>query len=120
MKKILIVDDSKAVHSYLKDCFKDGKYQIEHVFNGQEAFDKVKSQQKYDLILLDWEMPVMTGPEFAKKIRSENVPTPIVMMTTKNAVEDIKFMLENGASEYMMKPFTKDILFEKVQTVLGE
>ena len=121
MKKILSVDDSKAVHAFLDSCLKE-KYEMSHVFDGQEAIDLLLKEDTavFDLILLDWEMPRVTGPEVVKALREANVQTPIIMLTSKNSVEDITMMLDLGVNDYMMKPFTPDLIQDKVQTVLGE
>ena len=64
-------------------------------------------------------MPNLNGPDALQEIKSLGINTPVLMMTSKNAPEDIARVLELGASEYLMKPFTVDILFEKMSFVLG-
>lgn len=121
MFKILIVDDTKAVHSFVKALLqKSNEVQTESAFNGSEALTKIKGDNKYDLILLDWEMPVLNGPETLAQIKPIAGVAPIIMMTTKNKPEDIQNMLIMGASEYLMKPFTIDILFDKISFVTGK
>ena len=124
MLKVLIIDDSKAVHAFVKDCVSKIKCECQQAFDGQQGLEVFKQKLtepnfKYDLILLDWEMPKLTGPETLKELRKVSPDIPILMMTTRNSVDDLKAMLEAGVSEYMMKPFTPDIFFEKVETVLG-
>lgn len=120
MKKILIVDDSKAVHAYVKNCFRSVQVSLTHVYNGQEALNLLESNDtKFDLILLDWEMPVKDGPTTFDGLKCR-ATTAVIMMTTKNQPGDISFMLGKGVSEYILKPFTPDILLDKIQTVLGE
>jgi two-component system, chemotaxis family, chemotaxis protein CheY len=119
--RILIVDDTKSVHFFVKELLKsETGLSFSDAFNGQEALDCVAANEAFDVILLDWEMPVMTGPECLEKLRANGMTSPIVMMTTKNAVDDIRRVLELGASEYLLKPFTCDILKEKIQSVCGE
>jgi two-component system chemotaxis response regulator CheY len=117
--KILVIDDTKAVHAFIKTISKS-LLQLEYtsVFNGQEGLSELKNQS-FDLILLDWEMPVMNGPETMEHLSRIPSRPPVIMMTTKNAPEDILFMMEKGASEYLMKPFTIDILVEKIESVTG-
>jgi DNA-binding response OmpR family regulator len=120
MKKILLVDDSKAVHAYTTVCFNGLNVELSHVYNGQEAVELLsKNKDAFDIVLLDWEMPVLDGPSTYEKLKDLGV-SPVVMMTTKNSPDDMMFMLNKGVSEYILKPFTSDILIEKVQTVLGE
>ena len=71
------------------------------------------------MILLDWEMPRMTGVDALKALRQGGCAIPIIMVTSRNNVKNITEALENGATEYIMKPFTKDILFEKLEMVMG-
>ena len=65
-------------------------------------------------------MPVLDGPSTFAEFNSRGIKTPTIMMTTKNSSEDIAKMLGMGVSEYLMKPFTIDILFEKMNSVLGQ
>jgi two-component system chemotaxis response regulator CheY len=120
MFKVLVVDDSRAVHAFIRDCFSLTPHQVTSVFNGEECLATLSQcKQDFDLILLDWEMPKLAGPETFHTIKNRNIAIPVIMMTTRNAVEDIQRMIEAGISEYMMKPFTKDILFNKIESILG-
>lgn len=111
----------KSVHSFVKNLLSKAEgLTVTSVFNGQEALEVLKSGQKFDLIFLDWEMPVMTGPETLRAFSETSLSTPVIMMTTKNTVEDIQNMLNLGASEYLLKPFTVDIIFEKINFVTGK
>lgn len=122
MIRILTIDDSKAVHAFLNECFKETICVLDHAFNGKEGVQKVEQSknQPYDLILLDWEMPVMTGPEAYAHISKLGLNTPVIMLTSKNEIEDITKMISEGVTEYMMKPFTTDILLEKVEFILAK
>ena len=79
----------------------------------------MKVDSKFDLILLDWEMPVLNGPGTFSEFKKMELKIPVVMMTTKNASEDIQTMLNMGVAEYLLKPFTIDILFEKIEFATG-
>jgi len=94
--------------------------QTTSVFDGQEALTLLKTKPDFDLILLDWEMPNLNGPSTFSKLLESGYKIPVIMMTTKNAAEDIQKMLEMGVAEYLMKPFTIDILFEKIEYVTGK
>lgn len=121
MFKILIVDDMKSVHSFVKNLLgKAEGLNVTSVFNGQEALQTLKAGNQFDLIFLDWEMPVMTGPETLLSFSQIKLSTPVIMMTTKNSADDIQNMLSLGASEYILKPFTVDILFDKMNFVTGK
>ena len=118
---ILSVDDSKAVHSFIDLCIKThGQYDIIHAMSADEGLSLLAATTRpISLILLDWEMPVKSGPEFLVEIRKKGIETPVIMATSKNSPDDIALMINAGATEYIMKPFTEDILIEKIQTVLG-
>jgi len=120
MMKILVVDDSKAIHAFMKAILSGTKAVLSHAFNGREAVDLIIAGNKFDVILLDWEMPVLDGPGALAGIRSKDTSVPIVMVTSKNEIMDIQRALEAGANEYVIKPFTKEILHEKITSVTGQ
>lgn len=122
MFRILIVDDTKSIHTFVKELLKKrADLQFADAYNGQEAVEVInKSANEFDLVLLDWEMPIMTGPEALQAIKESGCNIPVVMMTTRNAPDEIAKLLEMGASEYLMKPFTADILLEKIEYACGE
>lgn len=117
--RILLVDDAKNVHSFVKALFESSDLEFDDAFNGWEALVKVKKGELFDLILLDWEMPEMDGVTTLSEIRALGNDTPIIMVTSKNDLEDVGKALEEGANEYVMKPFTKEILQEKILSVTG-
>lgn len=120
MFRILIVDDTKSVHAFVKSLLaKSPGLNVTSVYNGLEAQEILK-KEKFDLIFLDWEMPVMDGPTALAELKAKGLKTPIIMMTTKNAPDDIQRMLSLGVAEYLLKPFTIDILFEKISYVTGK
>ena len=117
--RILVTDDSKAVHGFIEAMFVDTEHNLEHAYDGSEAVSQIKGGLDVDIILLDWEMPQLSGIEALKQIRNSGCSTPIVMVTSRNDLKNITEALNLGANEYVMKPFTKDILFEKIEMVLG-
>lgn len=119
--RILMIDDTKSVHAYVSNLLIKASPSLSSnsVFNGQEALQYLAKNNQIDLILLDWEMPILNGPETLKKLKVSHPNIPVIMMTTKNKPEDIQMILELGASEYIMKPFTADILLEKIEQVTG-
>jgi two-component system chemotaxis response regulator CheY len=117
---IAIVDDAKAVHAYLEELFSGVASKLIHYYNGQEAVDAfTKGGEKLDIVLLDWEMPVLSGIEALPQLRALRADLPFMMMTSKNAMSDIVQALERGAQDYVMKPFTKEIMIGKIEQVLG-
>lgn len=120
MFQILIIDDTRSVHAFTKSLLnKAPDIQVSSAMNGAQGLEAIKANH-FDLILLDWEMPVLNGPDTLEQIKKMNIETPVIMTTTRNSAEDIQRMLDAGVSEYMMKPFTIDILFEKISYVTGK
>ena len=114
--KILIVDDSKTILLMVSEMLKKLGHEPLTAIHGQDAFDVVSKNTDIDIILLDWNMPVMTGIEFLVKNKNEKIfDIPIMMMTTEKAPDKIKMALENGAVDYIMKPFTPDVLNSKIE-----
>lgn len=121
MLKILSIDDSRSVHAFLGSLFDPSKSSLAHAYNGLEGIQllEAKPAPELDLILLDWEMPKLTGIETLERIRAIGIQTPVIMLTSKNDPAEIERALTLGANEYVMKPFTKDILYAKIESVLG-
>jgi two-component system chemotaxis response regulator CheY len=113
--RALVVDDSTAVRLYLRKILQPHGFEVIEARNGREGLERVR-QQQVDLILLDWNMPVMNGLELLQHIRSEpGVGRPCVMMvTSENDLQEVAQALETGANEYVMKPFTPEIILDKL------
>jgi two-component system chemotaxis response regulator CheY len=92
-------------------------FQVIEVTNGLEGLNLLKKGSKFDVLLVDWEMPGMSGIEFIRKVRSDdaNKETPIIMVSSRNARDNLMEAIEAGANEYIMKPFTKEILAMKLE-----
>ena len=118
--KILSIDDSKAVHAFLKDCSSELALSFSSVFNGAEAIELLTNNiNQFDVIFLDWEMPIKDGPTTFNELKKLGLKTPVFMLTSKNNPEDIMKMIEAGVMDYLMKPFTKEIIQEKILQNLG-
>ncbi|MBF0298736.1 MAG: response regulator transcription factor [Oligoflexia bacterium] len=119
--KVLIVDDSKTVAQVIGVMLKEEHHLHLWAKNGQEAIDILKKESGIDIILLDWNMPVIDGPSFLQINKDQKITSiPIIMLTTENKCDKITKIMDMGASEYITKPFTKDILFSKIQMVLNK
>ncbi len=120
--RVITVDDSSTMRRIIKNTLKKIGYgdDILEAENGKEALD-ILSAKDVDIIMADWNMPVMDGLTFVKKIRSNSKydNTPIIMVTTEAAKEDIILALQSGVNNYIVKPFTPDVLKDKIETVLG-
>lgn len=116
MKSCLIVDDSSVVRKVARRILEDMDYIVEEAEDGQEAFDKCR-QEMPDAILLDWNMPIMSGMEFLKLLRGYvgGEKPKVVYCTVENDIGAIAMALKAGASDYMMKPFDRSILEAKFE-----
>lgn len=114
MRRCLVVDDSRVIRKVARRILEDMRFQIEEAGDGRQALQACRRQMP-DAILLDWTMPVMSGIDFLRWLRSEpgGDKPRVVFCTTENDVERISEALEAGADEYMMKPFDGDILHSK-------
>jgi DNA-binding response OmpR family regulator len=120
--KILCIDDSKSVHVFLKDCVIDITSDFHSAYDGEEAIKVFNGNNvsDFDVIFLDWNMPKKNGPEVLAEFKRRNIKIPVIMMTSMDSIEDITRMLAQGVSEYVMKPFTRDIVLEKIASVLNQ
>ncbi len=121
--KALVVDDSKSMRNIVKTGLMQMKTfdEIKEAVNGVDALEKIKDEGPFDIVLLDWYMPEMEGYDCLLEIRKkpEWNDTKIMMVTTENQQENVIKAVMAGANEYLMKPFTPEMLEEKVKMVLG-
>ncbi|MGA3258697.1 MAG: response regulator [Bryobacteraceae bacterium] len=120
MAKALVVDDSRAVRMILARTLKELGFEVREAANGREALDVIETEKTaVSLVLADWNMPEINGLELLKRLRQkpELASLVVVMVTTETELDQMAAALEAGANEYVMKPFTKDILVEKLQLV---
>jgi len=117
MKKVLLVDDSRAVRTVGRNFVTALGMEALEAEHGQEALEKVREHPDLDVILLDWNMPVMDGLSFLKALREEPLEKQpvVVMCTTENDMAKIVEAMQAGANEYIMKPFTEEIVREKLE-----
>jgi two-component system chemotaxis response regulator CheY len=118
MASALVVDDSKTTRAVLARIVRELGYSVIEAAHGQDALDRVsKSDEMPQLILTDWNMPVMNGLDFVRELRKDPrlASSAVVMVTTRTEMDQIVAALEAGANEYVMKPFTKEILQGKLR-----
>jgi two-component system chemotaxis response regulator CheY len=119
MTRALIVDDSRTVRLILARFLKEAGFQsLVEAGNGQEALERL-GESRPEVVLVDWNMPVMNGYDFLVEMRSHRAydDIPVVMVTTESEMSQVAGALEAGANEYIMKPFTKEVIEEKLQLV---
>lgn len=115
MKTCLIVDDSRVIRKVARQIFEALGFACEEAEHGQQALDACQRAMP-DVVLLDWNMPVMDGMEFLRALRKDpkgSAPV-VVFCTTENDMRHIQEAMTNGANEYIMKPFDADIVQSKL------
>lgn len=117
--RALIVDDSRPIRRIEGEIMTELGFQTCDACHGKEAIERLQTEPLPDVILVDWNMPEMDGLEFIKAVRQDARYSGIVilMVTTETEPEQMLRALTAGADEYLMKPFTKDGLIEKLQLV---
>lgn len=117
--KALIVDDSSAMRAILRMILRQAGFETEEACHGEEALTKLATDLP-DLTLLDWNMPVMSGLEVLKAVRADHRldGMRVMMVTTEAESREMADALDAGANEYVMKPFTRDVITSKLQ-ILG-
>ena len=114
--KALVVDDSRAMRSIIGKYLRELGFEVFEAASGMQALMDIRKIDGLSLVLVDWNMPEMDGCEFLKKVRTEEQfhDVPIMMVTTESEMEQVAVALEAGANEYLMKPFDKQGLLEKL------
>jgi two-component system, chemotaxis family, chemotaxis protein CheY len=115
--RALIVDDSSTMRSVLRMTLRGAGIETIEAGNGREALDRLATAGTVDIVLVDWNMPQMNGFEFLCEVRKDHQHDhmKIVMVTTETELAQVQNALRCGANEYIMKPFTKDAVLEKLQ-----
>ncbi len=117
-KNCLVVDDSKIVRVMARKILEGLGFEVFDAENGQEALDFCLKSPP-DCVLLDWNMPVMSGLDFLKKIRAEAVGKnmKVIFCTTKTDADSVKQGMAAGANEYIMKPFDEGVIKSKLSEI---
>ena len=115
--RALVIDDSKAVRSIIREILKGFGFDVVEAANGREALARLREIEHADRALVDWNMPEMNGLEFVQAVRAESIydDMPLMMVTTESDMTNMILALKSGANEYVMKPFTRDVLREKIE-----
>ena len=119
MKHILIVEDEEGIVQFLKQGLEEENYQITTATNGLDGLHLFQNE-KFDLVLLDWMLPQMTGLEVCQNIRETNTTIPIIFLTAKDTVQETVEGLKTGANDYIKKPFSFDELVERIKVQLRD
>jgi two-component system chemotaxis response regulator CheY len=120
--KILVVDDSSTMRRIIVNTLaRLGYKDVVQGADGVEAWDAMQNNPDIGVVITDWNMPNMNGLELVKKIRAEEkyIDVPIIMVTTEGGKAEVITALKAGVNNYIVKPFTPQVLKEKLQAVLG-
>ncbi len=114
--KILIVEDEHLIATSLKKGLEQEHYTVDIAFDGLEGYDLAASGE-YDIILLDLMLPGLDGISICQKLRSENIHTPILMLTAKSQLDDKVKGFDVGADDYLTKPFAFEELLARIRAL---
>lgn len=117
MAKILVVDDDKTLCEFVSDGLEFDGHSVEVSHNGEDALTRL-SLSSYDTIVLDLDLPHVTGIDICKRLRKDNVTIPIIMLTGRDTTDDKLTGLDSGADDYLTKPFEIKELRARVRALL--
>ena len=115
--KILVVDDEIRIARAIKQGLEQDGYAVDLAYDGEDGYNSARSDE-YDCIILDVMMPVMNGYEVLRKLRADGYKLPILMLTAKDQSRDVVKGLDNGADDYLAKPFSFEVLGARLRSLL--
>jgi two-component system, chemotaxis family, chemotaxis protein CheY len=119
--KMLVVDDSPTMRRIVVQMLKRiGHTQVVEANDGREALERLKAEGDFEMLLTDWNMPVMSGLELTQAVRADDHlgKLPILMVTTRNMKADIVTAMRSGVNNYVTKPFDPETIREKIDKVM--
>lgn len=113
----LIIDDSAAIRTILQGMLGEMGFETATAKDGQQGLDQLKKLGSAEVALVDWNMPIMNGYEFVQEVRKINDfdSTKLMMVTTETEMEQVVKAISAGVNEYVMKPFTKEMIADKLK-----
>jgi two-component system, OmpR family, copper resistance phosphate regulon response regulator CusR len=115
--RILVVEDEPGIAAFLKQGLEEESYAVDLAENGRQGLQLALSGE-YDLLLLDWMVPGLSGIEICRQFRMQFRDTPVIFLTAKDTVEETIFGLQAGANDFIKKPFHFDELLERIKVQL--
>lgn len=115
--RLLLVEDEKRFGSFLQKALQSESYAVDWLLNGREGYEQA-SIESYDVIILDINLPELSGLEIIKLLRDEGITTPVIMLTALGQVSDKVRGLDYGADDYVVKPVDADELLARIRSVL--
>lgn len=117
--KILIVEDEIGIANFLRDGLEDENYSVDVALDGKRGVE-LATTRIYDLMLIDWMLPGISGIDITKQIRKLNKKVPVIFLTARDALHDTVMGLEAGANDYIKKPFQFEELLARIKVQLRE
>lgn len=113
----LVIEDSGTIRLILTAYLRKLGFDVTVAINGREGLDRLHAMAKADVVLVDWNMPEMDGITFVRAVRAEGgyAELPLMMVTTNSELANVSEALNAGANEYLMKPFTGEMIREKLE-----
>jgi DNA-binding response OmpR family regulator len=115
--RILLVEDEAQVASFICRGLREQQYTVDHAPDGEEALFLAQTNE-YDLVLLDWRLPKVSGIDVLRSLREDGVTVPILLLTAKDTLQDKVQGLDSGADDYLTKPFGFEELLARVRALL--
>jgi DNA-binding response OmpR family regulator len=115
--RILIVEDEKKMANFLERGLKEEHYTVDIAYDGEKGWEYAMTNE-YDLLILDWMLPKMSGVELCHQFRKEGKITPVLILTAKDSVDDKIKGLDQGADDYLTKPFSFEELLARIRALL--
>jgi len=115
--KVHVVEDEAEIRELMALHLSRQGYQVVESGSSEEAMEKLKTQS-FDLLVLDWMLPGMTGPEFLDRMKTMKINSRVLMVTAKSEPQDIVYGLEKGADDYLTKPFDPSVFLARVKVLL--
>jgi two-component system chemotaxis response regulator CheY len=114
--RALIVDDSRTIRTIIGKILREIGMDVIEASNGLQALEQIKLHPDIELVLVDWNMPVMNGLDFTKAVRAQVAydNLRILMVTSETEIEQVTRAMNAGANEYLMKPFSREVLIAKL------
>jgi DNA-binding response OmpR family regulator len=115
--KILLIEDDEKIVSFLKRGLEEEGYKVDVAMDGEEG-RYMSEINRYDLIIIDWMLPIISGVEIIEYLRNKKITTPILMLTAKNELDDKIKGFKSGADDYLPKPFEFDELLVRIEALI--
>ncbi len=115
--RILIIEDEPGIANFIKQGLEEESFAVDVAYDGSSGLETALSGD-YDLLLLDWMVPGVSGIEVCRRFRKQNTETPVIFLTAKDTVQDTIFGLQAGANDYIKKPFAFEELLERIRVQL--